>query len=74
VTRPGARAGQQSRVSGGGHLNVPHRQLGISGEVHGQALKQGRFDPALPLAFRLARVFDCPIEDLFTPEDWHPEM
>ncbi len=52
----------------------PHRQLGISGEVHGQALKQGRFDPALPLAFRLARVFDCPIEDLFTPEDWHPEI
>jgi len=38
------------------------------------SLEKGRFDPALPLAFRLARVFDCPIEDLFTPEDWHPEI
>ena len=35
-------------------------------------VKQGRFDPALPLAFRLARTFDCSIEDLFTPEAWHP--
>lgn len=37
------------------------------------SLEKGRFDPALPLAFRLARVFDCPIEDLFTPEAWQPQ-
>ena len=37
------------------------------------SLEKGRFDPALPLAFRLARVFDCPIEGLFTPEDWQPQ-
>jgi len=36
------------------------------------SIEKGRFDPALPLAFRLARTFDCSIEDLFTPEDWHP--
>jgi len=33
------------------------------------SIEKGRFDPALPLAFRLAGVFDCAIEDLFTPED-----
>jgi putative transcriptional regulator len=31
------------------------------------ALENGRYDPSLPLAFRLARVFDTTIEDLFTP-------
>jgi transcriptional regulator, XRE family len=36
------------------------------------SIEKGRFDPALPLAFRLARTFDCSIEDLFTPEAWHP--
>lgn len=32
------------------------------------SIEKGRFDPALPLAFRLAGVFDCAIENLFTPE------
>lgn len=32
------------------------------------SIDKGRFDPALPLAFRLAGVFDCAIENLFTPE------
>lgn len=31
------------------------------------ALEKGRYDPSLPLAFRLARVFDTSIEHLFTP-------
>jgi putative transcriptional regulator len=31
------------------------------------SIERGRFDPSLPLAFRLARVFDCRIEDLFDP-------
>lgn len=31
------------------------------------ALEKGRYDPSLPLAFRLARVFDSTIEELFTP-------
>lgn len=32
------------------------------------SIERGRFDPSLPLAFRLAEVFECRIEDLFTPE------
>ncbi|MDN5724826.1 MAG: helix-turn-helix transcriptional regulator [Propionibacteriales bacterium] len=29
------------------------------------ALEKGRYDPSLPLAFRIARLFDCRIEDVF---------
>ena len=55
--------------------SLPPAELAEILEVSRQtviSLEKGRFDPALPLAFRLARVFDCPIEDLFTPEDWQP--
>ena len=31
------------------------------------SLEQGRYDPSLPLAFRIAEVFDCRIEDVFSP-------
>ncbi len=31
------------------------------------ALERDRYDPSLPLAFRLAAVFDCRIEDIFQP-------
>ncbi|NEN06435.1 helix-turn-helix transcriptional regulator [Diaminobutyricibacter tongyongensis] len=31
------------------------------------ALETGRYDPSLPLAFRIAQVFEKPIEVLFTP-------
>lgn len=33
------------------------------------ALETGRYDPSLPLAFRIAGIFDCAIEDVFEPED-----
>jgi putative transcriptional regulator len=33
------------------------------------ALETGRYDPSLPLAFRLARLFDQPIEAIFEPEE-----
>lgn len=36
------------------------------------SIERGRFDPSLPLAFNLATVFGCRIEDLFTPEPWEP--
>ena len=42
--------------------------LGVSRQTV-NALETGRYDPSLPLAFRLARVFDTTIEDLFTPTD-----
>jgi putative transcriptional regulator len=32
------------------------------------AIETGRFDPSLPLAFKLARLFSTPIEQIFTDE------
>ena len=32
------------------------------------AIETGRFDPSLPLAFRLARLFSTAIEQIFTDE------
>lgn len=32
------------------------------------AIERDRYDPSIELAFKLARYFDCPIEDLFNPE------
>lgn len=32
------------------------------------ALETGRYDPSLPLAFRIARLFELPIEDVFDPD------
>ena len=29
------------------------------------AIETGRYDPSLPLAFRIADVFEMPIEDIF---------
>lgn len=29
------------------------------------ALENGRYDPSLPLAFKIARLFKLPIEDIF---------
>ncbi len=40
--------------------------LGVSRQTV-NALEKGRYDPSLPLAFRLARVFERPIEELFHP-------
>lgn len=30
------------------------------------AIESGRYDPSLPLAFAIARVFALPIEEIFT--------
>ncbi len=32
------------------------------------SIEKGRFDPSLPLAFRIATTFRCTIEDLFFPD------
>lgn len=32
------------------------------------AIEKGKFDPSLPVAFRLARLFDKRIEDIFLDE------
>ena len=33
------------------------------------ALETGRYDPSLPLAFRIARVFGLRIEDVFSDDE-----
>lgn len=40
-------------------------QLGVSRQTV-NALETGRYDPSLPLAFKIARVFAQPIEAIFT--------
>ncbi len=32
------------------------------------ALETGKYDPSLPLAFRIARLFEGRIEDIFMPD------
>ena len=39
------------------HLDVSRQTV--------NALETGRYDPSLPLAFRVARLFDTTIEDIF---------
>lgn len=39
-------------------------RLGVSRQTV-NALETGRYDPSLPLAFRIARVFERPIEAIF---------
>ena len=33
------------------------------------AIETGRYDPSLPLAFRLARLFDRPIQEIFESDE-----
>lgn len=35
------------------------------------AIEKGKFDPSLPLAFRIARLFKMPIEEIFQDEIEH---
>jgi putative transcriptional regulator len=41
-------------------------QLDVSRQTV-NALETGRYDPSLPLAFALAKLFKCRIEDIFLP-------
>lgn len=41
------------------HLDVSRQTV--------NAIETGRYDPSLPLAFKIAAVFGDPIESLFTP-------
>jgi len=42
------------------HLDVSRQTV--------NAIENGKYDPALPLAFRIARLFGQPIEEIFDPE------
>ncbi|MCW4458811.1 helix-turn-helix transcriptional regulator [Microbacterium sp. MPKO10] len=47
--------------------------LGVSRQTV-NALETGKYDPSLPLAFRISHVFEQPIESIFlpSPEDLPP--
>ena len=42
-------------------------QLGVSRQTV-NAIETGRYDPSLPLAFKLAHLFAKRIEQMFTPD------
>ena len=42
-------------------------RLGVSRQSV-NALETGKYDPSLPLAFRIARLFELPIEQIFDDE------
>ncbi len=42
-------------------------QLGVSRQTI-NAIERGKYDPSLPLAFKLAQLFDEPIEAIFQPD------
>ncbi len=42
--------------------------LGVSRQTV-NAIETGKYDPSLPLAFRIARIFGSTIEAIFEPED-----
>lgn len=42
-------------------------RLGVSRQTV-ISIEKGKYDPSLPLAFSIARVFDCHIEDVFIPQ------
>lgn len=43
-------------------------ELGVSRQTV-ISIERGRYDPSLPVAFRLAGIFQTRIEDLFFPEE-----
>ena len=43
------------------------RRLGVSRQTV-NAIERSKYAPSLPLAFKIARVFDHTIEHIFTPD------
>jgi putative transcriptional regulator len=60
------------------HVRALRAERGWSQEELGRALKvsrqtvnsieTGKYDPSLPLAFRIAKVFERSIEEIFEPD------
>ena len=55
------------RAERGWSQAVLGERLGISRQSV-NAIETGRYDPSLPLAFKIASLFEARIEDIFTPE------
>ena len=43
-------------------------RLGVSRQTV-NAIERGKYDPSLPLAFRMARLFNQPIEEIFQDQE-----
>jgi putative transcriptional regulator len=50
-----------SQAALGEKLNVSRQTI--------NAIENGKYDPSLPLAFKMARLFDLPIEEIFVPSE-----
>ena len=49
-----------SQADLGEHLDVSRQAV--------NAIETGKYDPSLPLAFKISRLFDLPIEEIFDDE------
>ena len=58
---------RELRAERGWSQAVLAEKLGVSRQTV-NAIEVGKFDPSLPLAFSLARLFDQKIEDIFDPD------
>ena len=48
--------------------NMTQEELAVEVQVSRQtinAIEKGKFDPSLPLAFKISRLFELAIEDIF---------
>jgi putative transcriptional regulator len=59
---------REQRVSRGMSQAELAATLGVSRQTV-ISIENGRYSPSLPLAFRLARVFVMPVEQLFVAEE-----
>jgi len=53
-------------------FNWSQMELGLRAGVSRQAInaiETGKYDPSLPLALKIARIFDQPVEDIFELEE-----
>ncbi|MCA9915463.1 MAG: helix-turn-helix transcriptional regulator [Anaerolineae bacterium] len=48
-----------SQAKLGEHLNVSRQTI--------NSIEKGKYDPSLPLAFKIAHLFGLPIEEIFFP-------
>jgi putative transcriptional regulator len=59
---------REKRVDGGMSQAELATALGVSRQTV-ISIESGRYLPSLPLAFRIARFFDLPLEKMFDPDE-----
>ena len=62
---------RQLRAERGWSQATMAEKLGVSRQSI-NAIETGRYDPSLPLAFSMARLFEVPIEAVFDDEAGRP--